>query len=655
MRRDWTIISVALLFILLASILVPVFNDEGGTEIPAIPGAEWDAVIQGYNHLPYILVAAADSSTESRNAAWAVGDGTQDYVQVQAALDTGRPVLMAEGTYDMDGVLSYQASDVWLEGMGPNTILDFRDSGTNYLIKIYGSVSGTNTTLASDASVGDIDIAATSTANFSAGDWIRVRSAAWFNNGSDTRMGEIRKIASIASGTITLDSSLAFDYATGDTATIDLVVMRENVTLKNFKVLSETTDNFYGVWIEECANVTLDGLVIDSVSDRAINAQNVVGLTMTNCDLTRANRTALGYGIAAANASRDFTISNNHFTDCRHAFAPVGNATYGAQTNLVFSNNTVEYNSQSAGAVGAHNTYDGLIVKGNTVINDGLGYFAGKNSVITSNYNHVTSCSNGGIYLTSYARGCTVSDNDIIAVGVHGIQIRGKDGTVTGNYVYVDDTSYTNGIYLYNDVDDWTISNNTIVTNHANSDAIYVKAENPATSLTNLNIISNIINSSRMGINLTVYGKDIEHVSINNNNIEPTTYGIYVSKSSGNGVHKSYSINGNNIGSATTAGIFVSNSSTISINNNVLSGGGTAGIQIANSGSGVAAYQIMTNNISGYTTKIVDAENAGIIRDNMGYNIGASGTPSGTTGANYYNSVANVESVYDGTSWQPLW
>ena len=147
MKRDWTIISVALLFILLASILVPVFNDEGGTEIPVIPGYTGDTVIQGYNHLPVIYVAAYNSGTEARNAAQYVCDGTADQTEINNALtalgSNGGMVVLSPGEYNTSGTITYNAQTIGkliISGYGANIDHD----GAGYAISCASNLTPVN-------------------------------------------------------------------------------------------------------------------------------------------------------------------------------------------------------------------------------------------------------------------------------------------------------------------------------------------------------------------------------------------------------------------------------------------------------------------------------------------------------------------------------
>lgn len=79
-----------------------------------------------------LVVAASDSAAPDADSADYVCDGTDDDVQIQAAIDelissgtTGGRVLLLEGTYSVSpGVVNLYQQSPWLQGMGRGTVIE---------------------------------------------------------------------------------------------------------------------------------------------------------------------------------------------------------------------------------------------------------------------------------------------------------------------------------------------------------------------------------------------------------------------------------------------------------------------------------------------------------------------------------------------------
>jgi nitrous oxidase accessory protein NosD len=121
------------------------------------------------------------------------------------------------------------------QGMGATNLVPGSGIAGGTVFEIFGSVTGSQTNLTANAAAGDSTIAVTSAAAFAAGDTILLRSSAAFSTASSAqgKKGEIHKIVSIASNTITLDKWTHDAYATADTANIIKLATLDNVTLED--------------------------------------------------------------------------------------------------------------------------------------------------------------------------------------------------------------------------------------------------------------------------------------------------------------------------------------------------------------------------------------------------------------------------------------
>lgn len=98
-----------------------------------------EIISKGYNHLPIVYVAAANSSTEARNAAQYLGDNVNDEITISAAItalgDIGGTVILLPGTYTTVNTITYDpqtTGKVRLSGFG--AVIDHNSDGSDWAI-----------------------------------------------------------------------------------------------------------------------------------------------------------------------------------------------------------------------------------------------------------------------------------------------------------------------------------------------------------------------------------------------------------------------------------------------------------------------------------------------------------------------------------------
>lgn len=115
------------------------------------------------------MIAASDAPAAIQSSADAVCDGTDDNVEIQAALDAGRPILLSEGTFWINGNSGQRVimpSNSIIRGQGPQLTtvkLQPADLGNGTLFPILNSwgvigTVGTDVARVSDVTIADLTI-----------------------------------------------------------------------------------------------------------------------------------------------------------------------------------------------------------------------------------------------------------------------------------------------------------------------------------------------------------------------------------------------------------------------------------------------------------------------------------------------------------------
>ena len=612
-----------------------------------------DNVVKGFNQLreSTFVVAASDASTEVLAGADYVCDGTADEVQIQAAIGaisalTGAPggrIILSEGTFTLGSRITSTDSNLTIEGQGDSTVIDGTGItvGQSPLIKISGSVTATNTTLTGTLSPNAVIVNVTDASSFSADDWIRIRSDVWFNEGSGTKYAEIRQIESIASNAITLKTGVRFEALVGNSATIDLMSMLENITLKNFKLLSETGDLAYGVLIGMTSNARIENVTFEQCQDRAIELADSVGALITGCNINRSNRAGLGYGVAIDRACRDVRVTDNNFVDNRHAVTWAANATYGVQINTVVANNTVEYFSGApVCAFGFHNTADRFLITGNAVTGQGLAALTGINGSLVDN---IVYCGTpqAVVELDTLSKDMLVDGNHLSGVGGSSglIIARGDRNTISNNHVTV---SNMEAITVTNDFNHLSINNNTIRRTGGSKTLVEVRPTTQTGTSTGLYICDNtLIAGGFTGIQVKPSGgSPIVNIDISGNKIYSASAGINFDSGTTEQTREIL-VSGNHISEGTNYGIYVKGySHNMEVSGNFISDVST-GFFTPTSGS-ATSYTVENNHFYNCTTEVndnsLDTSNVSY-RGNTGFATVNSGSVSSADGT--YQAVAH--------------
>lgn len=581
---------------------------------------KWSNVAKGRT-ATYIL-AASDAPANIKAQADATCDGVNDEEDIATAIASGGEIKLSSGHFYTSGAgIDITIGNFSLVGSGESTIIDAStQTASSEVFHVHGAITAVTGTLAANAIVGatSITIGSGEGASFAANDYIRIKSNALFNGGE--KIAELAQILSIAGDVLTLYSPLYDTYNTADTATIEKLTCYSNITLKDFQIIAENTDDIRGILAEYAVNLRVENITFVDCSMRCVSLANVLYPLITDCTFINCNDNA-GNCVSIADDSRDGRVVNNYFKQCRQAVAWCNSGTQGIERNFVIANNVVTDSVVATDdAFEGYSDSENFLVIGNVVTNQGLARIDGKKMSVIGNT--VTDPSlNSAVTFASTAIYCTLQDNHIYGGGESNglVQVVAGLSTSYGNLIENNWIYATSDIALYIKSGGITVRGNYIRTDGATSRAIYVLQTSSSAAMESITIDSNEVTNPtavavRGGIDIYTTGTSaINIVQINDNYIHDCLYGVYIHQ--------------NSTGRITQ----------VQCNNNKIETCGT-GISIAASDN----VQICNNDIYNCTTPVSLSNNTKVLINNtLGYI--ASGevrTASGTLTAGVANAIA---------------
>ena len=540
---------------------------------------------------------------DKRIAWWgATGDGTtDDSDELIAACTLGGRVIGKSGAVYKCTKSIELASDTDLDLNGSTIDGSAQASqGTHTrLLRAFGTY-GTPVNLTSNANKGASTLA---TAAFTAvqGDLVIVFSQARFDpDRTNTRVGEMAIVRSVASGTITLEAPLRGTYNTADTAQVVKLSPKRNITIRGGTIIASTLPN---TTTAVCAfearvtkNVTVDGVIFRDAGQACVRLVDCMFPKVTLCSFEGSKETDnLAYGISCSNATQDALVFGNSAYNRRHFISTNNLSTDINQTGVVrrvkFQGNVLYRAARFAvGSEGdpldTHAAAEDIEFLDNTVYGSGgTGVnFECASGVIRGNrfYN----IGDIGINVhneSDYAGDIDISDNYIGGTGDYGILV------VEG---FNSDTGYRSV----------RVVNNTVHTGSAFT-GINVFVDVPDADKPTITVSGNTVTSLSTGVNVSAAMNGVVH-----GNTIRALQGMSVG-----GVSKRMAINGNVIEVTGTAhrGILTQGLLRSSVSNNIVTMPAAAGqpaIDITNSGTNYPEGVV----VSGNSANIPSAAGTGI-------------------------------------------
>lgn len=343
-----------------------------------------------------------------------VADGiADDTASLQSALahlagNPGRTLTFPHGgTVRITAPLgTYNLSNTTID-LG-NAIIDASGvtGSTDDVLKVGGSL-GTSTNLTADLADKSKTLTIGSTTGYAAGDMVFITSGTVFDPArTGAKYGELNYVESIDSGTqITLKMEANAAYTTAATATVRRVSPVKNFTLTGGTIRSTATSNtLRGVYIEYGHNVRVEAVNFQGINRVQLQLGTVAESTVTLCRFAVAAHASQAYGCSVLDACQDIIISNNVFSEVRHALSTNNTIAHGGIVRrILFTGNNVTDSAPATGGTGG----------------DAIDTHAGSEEIYIIN-NVVNSSSSIGI--NSEARSAAIIGNQISNTAAHGIQ-----------------------------------------------------------------------------------------------------------------------------------------------------------------------------------------------------------------------------------------
>ncbi len=366
MKREFrmlTAVAVGILLILTTMSSVFAFN-YGSINSDRMPPAGWEDVQWvdpgGWNTINVTQngLPANDSSVDASQKIKDIINGT-----------SGRRILyFPQGVYYLKTNLLLNASlisgDLIIKGDGANKteLIITAPGSVNAEIKFEGNNVGSPIAVSGSPAEGDQTITVSNTSTLSAGDFIQLYADnaplesggwAWGNN----IYGQIFKIISKSSNTLTLDMKIGLPYNSSYSPMVQKLNMLENVGVEKVKIYRSEMPTVYGKSNIRFHNV-YNAYVTDIESERA-EMNHIYASTSKKIVIERNKlheslyvQYSYGYGINLGMGTTGSRVTDNKLWNLRHQIILQS----GANHNVV-SYNSVEATYQSYNDVSLHASY----------------------------------------------------------------------------------------------------------------------------------------------------------------------------------------------------------------------------------------------------------------------------------------------------------
>jgi len=298
-------------------------------------------------------------------------DNTAAFQNAVSSLN-GNPgvVVFPPGNYFF--ISSLQLTDgIIIKGSGSeNTTLTFDIGGSQNLINVEGSDTGTSTPFVQSSSKGDTEISVQNNANFSVGDYIRIvqnDTSLVTSSWAIGTVGQIVKILEInANNIIKLESDLRIDFNLANTPKIVKLNMVKNVGIECLKItrLDETNPSqTSSVRFKYAAQSWVRGIESDTCNFSHITIDASTNITIEGSYFHHAFNYGGGgraYGVMIQQTGNECKVENNVFEHLRHSMIVQSGAngnvfTYNYSTDPFWTGTSLP--DSSAGDIVCHGNY----------------------------------------------------------------------------------------------------------------------------------------------------------------------------------------------------------------------------------------------------------------------------------------------------------
>jgi hypothetical protein len=360
----------------------------------------------------------------------------------------------------------------------PGAVLDISGMAAGVAAVAVNGSLGTPVALSSDATEGGTTIAITDATGLTAGDYVKVSSNQVWGTTNGAR-GEIVRIASISTNTLTLEDPLQDSYPVASDGKVERVTFAEGITIDGIRFVGgpTITKDTVGLDVKVAKNLRLINLTSKNCHRAAVYLSDTILSSVTGCHFEDSRMAGLGYGIGVLYASQDVTITNCTGVKMRHLVMIGGGTSRRGISRRIAVSNCTASQMDDAG-FDAHPTAEYISFIGCHV------HGSGQDGIIVQSARFTIS-------------GCTVSGATRHGIIIQNFTIRGIEGTVSNNVVT---GSTSRGITLapnttaaYRVWNGLTISGNTV---NDSAGGIYIDNSSAEFFIEGVVIVGNVVRRS---------------------------------------------------------------------------------------------------------------------------------------------------------------
>ena len=258
-------------------------------------------------------------------------DGSGDATAaLQAAIGDALHVYIGGGIYNLTAPL--YGRDGQTITLAADAVLSWASASAGAAGIVVAGTASASVALTADAAAGATEIDLATVSGIEQGSMLRIWSEATMDEGrTDSWIGEIVFVESVAGSTVTLQRGLDMAYATADGARAEVITPAEDFRLIGGKLVgpSASDNQSVGLLLYRAVDCCADGVVFERFDSAHFRARDAVRCYPRHCTMSGVVTNTTGYAISMMDATQDSYALECRVVDCRHAFTTNNTAAYG--------------------------------------------------------------------------------------------------------------------------------------------------------------------------------------------------------------------------------------------------------------------------------------------------------------------------------------
>lgn len=393
---------------------------------------------------------------------------------IQDALNVGGTITGSGNTYRVDETLTLSSNTTLKDMTLDFTNLTELTGSYRYCVRAVGDGLGTSSVLTANATESSYSVEVTDGSIFTAESYVQLTSEDFYPySASNVKRGEIKKIKSVSSNTVTFYESINDLYTTSNTATLRNITLLENITLDNVKIIGtneeynaadpNTQGRNFGLDLQFCENVNVRNSTFKDADYYGIRARNVINFNFNGNYFDGVQYTGSGaifYGISLENCCQWGNVYGNRGEQLRHLVVTTSSSTAYGQPYFITIDANVLKNAMAgtpqASWAFEHHGFGRFTTWINNIADSCyVGINIEGSDIIVAN-NIFRNCSKSGIYFDNDA---TLMENILVTGNLIAKTTEDLNETVYGIYFPAIDDQDRKNIVISNNIIDQAIRN----------------------------------------------------------------------------------------------------------------------------------------------------------------------------------------------------